>query len=262
MRVTRTPDMARLGEALSRPGMDPRSWVKIGVVEAFHAGEDGVFADVRILPDDYVETCRVGSVYAGPGFGLYADLDAGDEVVVAFPSGDADEGPVVISRTWSASDPPPLEDRGEGPALLLRVKDGARLRIVAVGASVEVLSKADANKAGGNVSVTADGNATVSAKGDAIVSAEKGAAVSAQGNAVVEAGQDARVTASGSVAVQAGTEAVVTAAKAVVDAPDVTLGGAAAAPLDGVVTGLAIDTFTGMTMFALGGASSKVKAVK
>ncbi len=56
----------------------------------------------------------------------------------------------------------------------------------------------------------------------------------------------------------------VEAPKVIVKSPVVELGtdGTALVPLDGVVTGQGFDTFTGLTYFALGNASGKVKAGK
>lgn len=318
--------MGRLGAAVGRPGIDPRVWASMAVVTAFHADAGGVYVDVMLLPDEEPETARVGSIYAGPGYGIYAPIEVDSEVLVIAPHGDPDEGLVVAYVLWSPSDAPPAEATESTEAsestVIVRAKDGARLRIITVGANVDIEARGDGAQvnvtAGGNVNVeagvdvtahaardvlaSADRDVTATAGRDALVQAQNDATVSAQNNALVSAGVDATVTAAqdaavsagvnatvgagadatvtagadalvdaqGNATVQAGADATVqavgvatvTAPRVVVDSPSVELGAATAVPADGVVQGLAVEPFTGMTAFALGWCSTKVKAVK
>src|SRR5713226_4453753 len=92
-RVGTTPDFYRWGEALRRPGMDTRTWVSIAYVQAVKVDPvDGPLADVLLMPSEDQETARIGAIYAGNGWGIYAPLYKDDEVIVSAPSGDPDHG--------------------------------------------------------------------------------------------------------------------------------------------------------------------------
>jgi hypothetical protein len=133
-RVSSKMDVQRLGEALARPGMDPRVTVALAVVTDFFFDKDhGPFAEVLVMPDGISDTVRVGSIYAGPGFGLYIPLAKDDEVLVAYPSGEWDHGGVIISRQWSKSDAPPSEANDNKADLLLHVEKDKNLRIITEG---------------------------------------------------------------------------------------------------------------------------------
>lgn len=151
-RIGTTPDVARLSEAVSRPGIDPRAWVEPAVIDGesfvdLRDGKQGIFVNVYILRTGTTIPARLGALYAGNGFGFYLPVEDGDEVQVLVPNGETDEGPVVLPRLWSASDPPPAElktgpaaDRGPATAdLLLLAKAGATIRIAAQGEGNAVL---------------------------------------------------------------------------------------------------------------------------
>lgn len=135
----RAIDVGRLGEALARPGMDTRTWlIRAEVVRTTTVtggDEAGMYADVLLFyPDRAVEeTALVGCAYSGPGFGVWAELHPGDEVLVAMPNGDPDEGPVIVTRLWSAGEPPPGE---AGSGYVIKAREGARVRIIADGADI------------------------------------------------------------------------------------------------------------------------------
>lgn len=147
-RVISGIDTERLSNAVSRPGIDPRIWVSYAVLlddPVLDTEPDGkdVVADIMLLPSGTVETARVGTLYAGNGFGFYAPLHKDDEVLVVAPSGDPDEGLVITQRFWSPADPPP-----EGldiEELTLVVESGKNLRIKAQGAG-NVYLAVDAGK--------------------------------------------------------------------------------------------------------------------
>lgn len=143
-------DVGRLANALSRPGIDPRTWVTLATVTAFHLdANDGPYVDVSILTDmmidndgnpvPHIETARVGSFYAGNGFGFYAPLAVDDEVVVGYPNGDPDHGLVVMARVWSNPDPPPTLANDHPADLCLQVQKDVTLRIQVFGAGNVVL---------------------------------------------------------------------------------------------------------------------------
>lgn len=137
-RVSSGIDFARLSQALMRPGIDPRVWVSYAVLTSEpvvdRSGDDaGVFVDLILLPTQMEATARVGAIYAGNGFGLYAPLHIDDEVVVIAPSGDPNEGLVVTQRVWSPSDLPPQSAADNPNDLTLVVESGKSLRISAQG---------------------------------------------------------------------------------------------------------------------------------
>jgi len=133
-RIAGSIDVQRTGEALSRPGMDTRTWVSLAIINKVVIDADhGVFADVLLLPSEVEETARVATLYAGSGFGLYLPLEVGDEVVVIAPSGEPDEGLVVMPRLWCNADKPPADAASKPTDLLLVAKEGATVRIVTGG---------------------------------------------------------------------------------------------------------------------------------
>jgi uncharacterized protein involved in type VI secretion and phage assembly len=192
------------------------------------------------------------------GFFSVPEKDA--EVGVLFHQGDVDH-PYYLSGHWgkpggrpevptpvrglSMSDAPKVrafetnryllvfDDRDGSEALLLKDKSSGDLITLDAGAGIKVKTAKDLTvETDGKVAITAKGNVSVDTQGDV--------AVTAKGNAKVTANSQAVVT-----------------------APDVQLGDSnLAPPVNGLVLGSGIDTFTGATYFALGSASSVVKAKK
>lgn len=152
MGARRTGDPSRIASLASRPGIDTRVWLHYAVVEdvGFDANE-GVFADIRFLPDGRPDCAIVGACYAGNGFGMYAPLAVDDVVLVAVPAGDTDAGPVIIARLWNGTDKPPAEMAGttarEGTPdptsdLYVRVQPGQSLKVRASsGGGVDIKSE-------------------------------------------------------------------------------------------------------------------------
>lgn len=145
MKVRSTIDTGRLGQALSFPGADPRTWVSLAVIEDLGVDpENGVYADVRKLPSGDKECAVVGSSYVGSGFGAWFPLAVDDLVVLLYPQGNPASGPVIVQRLWSGSDPPPSElgaNRADPPSNpIVVVGPGQTVRVVCrPGASVEVV---------------------------------------------------------------------------------------------------------------------------
>jgi hypothetical protein len=98
-------DAQRLGEAVKRPGIDPRTWVTQGRIEddteatSFDA-DVGWIVDVSPGGSDLEGAgempCRVLSPSAGDGFGEYVPPPTGAEVTVVVAGGDPELGPVVV----------------------------------------------------------------------------------------------------------------------------------------------------------------------
>lgn len=146
-RVSRTMDVGRLAQAVSRPGIDPRIWSSLAIVTAVNVDpEHGPLVDVQMIPTNSLGTARVGAEYAGNGFGVYAPIVVDDEVVVEAPSGDPAEGLVVMRRLWSAADPPPVEAVDYPEDLLIHVQDGKTIRIVVSGGGKVLVGGPDADQ--------------------------------------------------------------------------------------------------------------------
>lgn len=149
-RVSNKIDAQRLGALVSRPGIDPRMWISLCVVDKVVVesadgpdGSGGVFADVHIMStatlDDQgnvvaqKETVRLATEYAGNGIGLFLPPAEGDEVLVAWADGDPDHGGIIIGRPWSASDPPPSQAVNNPTDAVLMLGKDVNLRIIAQG---------------------------------------------------------------------------------------------------------------------------------
>lgn len=159
-------DVGSLAAALSRPGIDPRVWLTLAVVTDVAYDEDfGVFADIRMQPNGDIETCLVGSEYAGDGYGTFIPPAVDDIVLVAVPEGDPGFGPVLVKRLFGGGERPPPEfqnpDGGDptdaATAPVTRVEDGKVVRIVMknnAGLKLEI-------DGGGAIEINATGNSPV-----------------------------------------------------------------------------------------------------
>lgn len=148
MSISSTPDTNRMAEALSRPGIDPRTWKSLAIVTVVHVDPGhGHFVDVTLLPLGQPGTARVGSQYAGNGFGSYFPIAVDDEVVVGLPDGDPMAGMVVLARLWCAADPPPAEAAANpGDVLLVKAAPGATTRVIVSGGGDVVVEARDGGK--------------------------------------------------------------------------------------------------------------------
>lgn len=222
-------DTGRLRNLVSGPGVDTRYLLTLAVVDKVVVDpQEGVFCDIALLPFEQPETARLGVPYAGNGFGFYFPVEVDDVVLVAVPDGDFGSGAVIISRMWSAADPPLAEAQGaadtdsgpgqyEGsPNVTLRAKAGAHTKIIV--------------SSGANVTIQVEGNGTINLN-------------AASGDINLE------TAASGNINLKVATGSV-------------NLANNSHGPLDGVVHGSGFDTFTGVTYTALGNASQKVFAKK
>ena len=140
-------DFASMGRALARPGMDPRSWCSLAIVQSVVVDEaEGVFCDVLLMPSKRRETARLGAAYAGSGWGLYAPPMVDDEVLVSAPSGDPALGLVITSRLWSPADVPPTDAATHPEDVLLTVRPDKSLRLVVSGGGKVILGSAEASQ--------------------------------------------------------------------------------------------------------------------
>jgi hypothetical protein len=144
-RVSRTLDTSRLANALRVPGIDPRIWNSLAIVTGTGIDEEGLFANVTLMPSRQELTARVGCAYAGPSFGLYVPIEVDDEVIVECPSGDPSNGLVITGRLHSMSDKLPQEAQNHPTDLVLVVKKGSSLRVMVSGGGNVLLGDIDAS---------------------------------------------------------------------------------------------------------------------
>jgi hypothetical protein len=145
-------DFNMLSKAMTRPGIDPRSWCSLAIVQSVVIDEAaGVFCDVLLMPSKRRETARLGAAYAGSGFGFYAPVKVDDEVLVSAPGGDPAQGLVITQRLWSPADVPPAGLEATPEDVVLVVEADKSLRLTVQGGGDVVVTAADGKvKLGGD----------------------------------------------------------------------------------------------------------------
>ena len=137
-------DFNMLSKAMTRPGIDPRSWCSLAIVQSVVIDEAaGVFCDVLLMPSKRRETARLGAAYAGSGFGFYAPVKVDDEVLVSAPGGDPAQGLVITQRLWSPADVPPAGLEATPEDVVLVVEADKSLRLTVQGGGDVVITAAD-----------------------------------------------------------------------------------------------------------------------
>lgn len=114
-------DFSRIAEAVSRPGIDPRTWVCLGRIDddpdAIVWDEElGWFVDVTITEGTLAgETvlCRVGSDGQGAAVGRYSPPRPDALVIVAVPSGDPNNEGLVLRQLHDLDHGPPSAVNGD-----------------------------------------------------------------------------------------------------------------------------------------------------
>lgn len=105
--MSRRINPTTLSHLVTRPGIDPRVWLSLAIVEEVICDrEEGIFATITHIPEGTQETARIGTCYTHDQAGVYWPIEEGDTVLVAVPMGDAGYGPVIISRLYSADNRP------------------------------------------------------------------------------------------------------------------------------------------------------------
>lgn len=116
-------DIAAARDLLAGPGIDPRQWVAMGVVDLpsddegtqtveFDEDDGQVYVNVTLKPRDTPVRARLGQLFAGPGETMYVPFVGGEEVIVVMPEGDARTGAVILGRMNNAYDSFPFESVG------------------------------------------------------------------------------------------------------------------------------------------------------
>ena len=155
-RANTSPDTRRLSEAVGRPGIDPRTWVSLAVVKDVHLDPaHGYFADVILHPSEVRDTARVGTEYAGAGWGMHMPVLVDDEVLVTCPSGDVNDGLVITRRLHSAADKPPQDAIDHPDDAVLVVREGKNFHLRVAGAG-NVYIRAVTGAKGGKIQLAPD----------------------------------------------------------------------------------------------------------
>jgi hypothetical protein len=119
-----------LSHLVTRPGIDPRVWLTLAIVEEVICDQnEGIFATVTYIPEGTTETARIGTCYTHDQAGVYWPIDEGDTVLVAIPMGDAGYGPVIISRLYSADNRPHSETSNNPSATVDAASNDASIRL-------------------------------------------------------------------------------------------------------------------------------------
>lgn len=155
-------DVAKVANALSRPGIDPRKFVDVGVVSAVSVTSEGVHVDIE-TPENVTETAQLAPPYAGPGYGLHLPIDLDDAVVLAVPDGKWNAGARVVGRTWDAGCPPPLDVIDNPDDVVLVVKPRQSLRIIVTGGGQALISVGDGHDI--NIEVSSGGTVHIGGGG-------------------------------------------------------------------------------------------------
>jgi hypothetical protein len=68
-------------------------------------------------------------------------VEIDDEVLIAYPQGQTNEGGVIVARLWSKSDPTPAEAQSNPNDPVIHVKAGQTIRIVVENGGKVVIDK-------------------------------------------------------------------------------------------------------------------------
>lgn len=141
--------------------LNRRSYLAFGLVTA--VDWDRQRCRARLLTSGFESNwLRVGSSWASANEGAVAPLEAGDEVLVAFPGGDPQGMGAVVCRLYGGNRPPASDEQDFG----LRRSRGylvldAAGNIAARGASVELVAEGALEMSGASFDVEAVGTASV-----------------------------------------------------------------------------------------------------
>lgn len=155
------PDVSLIARAIQRPGIDPRAWVSLAIVQSVVVDTDGAFCDVLLVPSNRLHTARLGAAYAGSGWGLFLPPLVDDEVVVLAPDGDPSAGLVIVSRLWSQVDAPPTEAQANPEDAVLVVQPDKSLRLSVSGGGKVYIGGSDGTKAVAHVDSGVDATGTI-----------------------------------------------------------------------------------------------------
>lgn len=126
-------DSRAIAEGL-RGEIDTRTWVSFARVEKAFVKKDRLAVVVTAyFPEEITDVvCRYATPYCGNGFGLYFPLPKpGDEVIVYYPGGNPEMGPVAQPRLNNADFEVPDEFVANPGQVLLKAENGINVNIQA-----------------------------------------------------------------------------------------------------------------------------------
>lgn len=192
--------------------------------------------------------------------GFFAVPETDSEVGVLFHQGDVDH-PYYLCGHWGKPDgnaetPTPIAELSKEDAVQVRAFETKRFLLAfddRSGNEQVLLKDKETND---EFTIKADEGVTLKTAKNVRIEATENLEVTIQGKANVSIDGDATISVGGDTHLEASGKVVVTSS-------DIQLGDSGlAAATEGVVVGGGIDTFTGLTYFALQNASSTVKAKK
>jgi hypothetical protein len=136
-----TIDPLRIGEAVSRPGIDPRTWTTLAIVTAVNVTAKGIYCDVTTIAGAE-ETVSLPTAYGGAGFGFYCPVAVDDWVLIGIPEGDWNAGARILAQVWDEGTPPPDEAVANPQDVALVVEPGRTIRILVSGGGDAVIAAA------------------------------------------------------------------------------------------------------------------------
>lgn len=94
-RARKLPDVGRIAEALRRPGIDPREWITLAILDpekplsdSVRVFEDCIVADVVTVGDNRPVTGYVLPLWSAPGQGVFMPITENALFVVLVPDAD------------------------------------------------------------------------------------------------------------------------------------------------------------------------------
>lgn len=222
-RARRPADVLRIGEAVSHPGIDPRTWVCTGRVEddADAVRWDrrlGWIADVTItggpLDGEQEVPCRIAGVSRDKGTGVFLPIKPGSEVQVAVNSGNPEEGPVIVG-TLSNRGGNEVPTAVDGKPIDGSAKNSSEGTISPFDTEIVVSDSNREEEYGGDFNTKVKGR-QITAEENAVIKAGKlarleglNAEISATIDALVEAKVNAKLSAGAALTLEAGTLLVI-----------------------------------------------------
>lgn len=138
-----------------------RSWADVAVVVERVVTPEGVFLRCEQQPLGYEIRARQQAQAAGPGWGVYAPIPEGTQVVVVYPGGDMDAQAVCLGTLPNDEDTLPQAAQDHPDDLVLVTEAGANVRISAQGSGNVQVNGTGVYLHGGSLTVLgADGDLT------------------------------------------------------------------------------------------------------
>ena len=166
-------DSARMQNMTKGPGMDTRVWLeRAKITDIGYDAAHGIFVEVTCPATGSKDTAYLGTTHADVNGGLYTPVDLGDMVLIAYPNGESDAGPVIICRYWSdkLTPPPEAQDITDTDTatkdVVWRVRKGQKWRLLDTDGAVEVTCDGKGNIL---LETTGTGTTTVNSKTKVVV---------------------------------------------------------------------------------------------